>query len=381
MTGPNDHAVVSTEVVVVGGGLAGLTAADALHAAGMSVRLVEARAAVGGRIRTLAPEGLDDAWFDLGATWHWSDQPAVRALAEDLWVESFAQFRRGLAVVDDASAGPSPTTVDLPPPAPSEHRFVGGAHVLCRRLAARLPAGAMWLSTEVTAIGRAGDRMVVVTDEDENGVDREVTADFAVVAVPPRLAAQDIAFTPPLGDDLVRAMSATPTWMARAHKCVAVYESAFWREAGRSGLAFSRAGPLIEVHDACTADGAVAGLWGFLSADHAHRDPGFDERTHSVFDQLGRLFGPEAADPVQYFERDWSEDPYTNDEVIWVDEPAAYGDAAFTRPAMNGRLFWAGAETSAIGGGHMEGAVRSGQRAAASVLAAAGLRPVTGGTP
>ena len=369
------------DVVVVGAGLAGLTAAHALHAAGMSVRLIEARTAVGGRIKTLTPEGLgDDAWFDLGATWHWSNQPEVRALAAGLGVETFPQFRNGRAVVDDPSAGSSPTMVDLTPPSPSELRFVGGAGVLCRRLAARLPADGLWLGTEVTAIGRQDAGVVVVTDEDGDGAASEVEAAFVVVAVPPRLVVQNIAFTPGLPDDLVRVMTATPTWMARAHKCLAVYESAFWRKAGRSGLAFSPAGPLIEVHDACTDGGGAAGLWGFLSGDHIHRDPAFDRRMPSVLAQLGRLFGAEAADPVQYFERDWSNDPYTNDEVAWMGAPLAYGDEAFARPALDGRLFWAGAETSAVGGGHMEGAVRSGRRAAASVLAAAGFGPVTGET-
>ncbi len=59
------------DVVVVGGGLAGLTAADALHGAGLSVAVLEARRSIGGRVKTLVPEGLGErAWFDLGATWH-----------------------------------------------------------------------------------------------------------------------------------------------------------------------------------------------------------------------------------------------------------------------------------------------------------------------
>jgi monoamine oxidase len=157
--------------------------------------------------------------------------------------------------------------------------------------------------------------------------------------------------------------------MATALKCVALYPSAFWRDAGRSGLAFSRAGPLIEVHDACTTDGATAALWGFVSPDHAFRDLDFDGRIDDVFAHLGRLFGEEASDPLQYFERDWSSDPYTNDEVVWLDEPVAYGHSAFVQPLFGGRLAWAGTETAEVGGGHMEGAVRSGQRAAAQVLA------------
>ena len=89
---------------------------------------------------------------------------------------------------------------------------------------------------------------------------------------------------------------------------------------------------------------------------------------HAVFEQLGRLFGARAADPVRYIERDWSDDPYTNDEVVWFDDPVPYGQSAFTEPHWDGRLIWAGAETTDAGAGHMEGAVLTGRRAAAQIL-------------
>ena len=357
------------DVAIVGGGLSGLTAAEALYRAGLSVQVLEARAAVGGRLRTLTPEGVaDGAWFDLGATWHWSNQPAVRGLAEALGLVAFPQYRDGVALVEDPP-GTEPRPVALPPPSPSEHRFVGGAQGLCRRLVDRLPAGTVSLGTEVTAIdGTGAGEALTVWAMAPGDREIEVVAGAVVVAVPPRLASGGISFTPPLPASVLEVMRATPTWMATALKCVALYDSAFWREAGLSGLALNRTGPLLEVHDACTADGAAAALWGFVSADHAYRDLGFDERIHSVFAHLGRLFGPAAADPAQYFERDWSSDPYTNDETVWLDQPLGYGHPALAQPALGGRLVWAGTETADVGGGHMEGAVRSGRRAARQVL-------------
>nr|MDQ3641545.1 FAD-dependent oxidoreductase [Actinomycetota bacterium] len=127
--------------MVVGAGLAGLTTADALHAAGLAVTVVEARPSIGGRIKTPV-EG--DSWLDLGATWHWSNQPHIRALGAELGLEAFPQFRDGRAVAEDGPDVP-PRLVDVPPPSPAELRFAGGAQALCHRLASRLPEQAVVL--------------------------------------------------------------------------------------------------------------------------------------------------------------------------------------------------------------------------------------------
>ncbi len=71
---------------------------------------------------------------------------------------------------------------------------------------------------------------------------------------------------------------------------------------------------------------------------------------------------------MAYFERDWSDDPYTNDEVVWFGDPLEYGHPALVEPVYGGRLVWAGTETADVGAGHMEGAVRSGRRAASQIL-------------
>lgn len=355
------------DAIIVGAGLAGLTAADELARAGRSVTVVEARPFVGGRTMTLVPEGLGEGvWFDMGATWHWEDQPRVRALAAELGMEVFPQFRDGRAVTDDG-------LVDLPAPSPAELRFRGGAQSLCERLAARIKSagGDVLLDTSVVAIehDEGGDEVVVsVVGPDDATADLRTA--HVIVAIPPRLVPDNIPFTPDLPEELEDVMRLTPTWMATALKCVAVYEAPFWREAGLSGLAFAEDGPLREVHDACTDDASVAALWAFISPRHEFRDLGFDDRIEQVFAQLGRLFGPAAADPLRYFERDWSGDPFTNDEVPWSGRALlAYGNPAFAAPLFGGRLHWAGTETAGgEGGGHMEGAVASGQRAARDVL-------------
>ncbi|MFN2607610.1 MAG: flavin monoamine oxidase family protein [Acidimicrobiales bacterium] len=366
--------MAAPDVVVVGAGLAGLTAADALAAAGRSVAVIEARDRVGGRILTVAPEAAGaGGWVDLGATWVWEDQPSMLALAARLGVDLFPQFASGAGVVERAPTT-APATVDLPPPSPAELRVAGGAADLCRRLAHRLPDGSLHLATSATEVVASGAGGMAVTVVDAGGDESGIDCRAVVVALPPRLALERLRFTPLLPDALTAAMHGTSTWMAAAVKCVALYERPFWRDAGLAGFASSDRGPLREVHDACTPDGSMAALWGFLAGDDAWRAQAAADRAPEVMAHLGRLFGPEAADPVQYLERDWSADANTaDDEWWWVDgEPLAYGHPALAEPRMGGRLVWAGAETEAVGGGHMEGAVRSGHRAAAQVAATFG---------
>ena len=355
-------------VTVVGGGLAGLTAANALARAGVGVEVLEARSVVGGRMVTVvATEVSERAWLDVGATWHWDDQPRMKALARELGIESFPQYRDGQAMSDEGPDGPA-RPVEFPPPVPAELRFVGGAQDVCRRLADRLPEGSVVLDTRVAAVD-ARDTGVALNVVGPDGAGRDVETEAVVMALPPRLALGTVDFTPELPEEVEDVLRHTATWMATSLKCVAVYESAFWREAGLSGLAYSGGGPLREVHDAGNDDGSLAALWGFVSPHHEFRDLDFDARLELVFAQLGRLFGPAAADPLRYLERDWSRDPFTADEVFWVPKDLLpYGNPVFVEPFFHGRLVWAGSETSEEGGGHMEGAVASGERAARLLL-------------
>lgn len=58
--------VLSTQVVIIGGGIAGLKAAQDLHKAGVNFVVLEARDRFGGRIHT---DFSSDAPYDLGASW------------------------------------------------------------------------------------------------------------------------------------------------------------------------------------------------------------------------------------------------------------------------------------------------------------------------
>jgi monoamine oxidase len=94
------------------------------------------------------------------------------------------------------------------------------------------------------------------------------------------------------------------------------------------------------------------------------------ERRARVIDVLTRCFGPEAASPTHYADKDWSQDPWARGCPTGLLPPGALTTAgpALREPA--GRIHWAGTETARTCTGFMEGALESAERAAAEVLAA-----------
>jgi monoamine oxidase len=105
-------------------------------------------------------------------------------------------------------------------------------------------------------------------------------------------------------------MEAIPTWMASHAKVVAIYERPFWREAGFSGDAMSRHGPLMEIHDASPHESGPYGLFGFVGVPAEARIDANRLRIACV-QQLARLFGPQAGEPIELILKDWAQDGFT----------------------------------------------------------------------
>jgi monoamine oxidase len=99
---------MSDPLLIVGGGLAGLTAARRLHRAGIAFRLFEARQRLGGRILSVDVEGVVAAdGFDLGPSWFWPDtQPALDALVSETGLAAFPQNSEGDILVHRMSREP-----------------------------------------------------------------------------------------------------------------------------------------------------------------------------------------------------------------------------------------------------------------------------------
>jgi monoamine oxidase len=236
-------------------------------------------------------------------------------------------------------------------------KFVGGMH--------QIPAAMARELRERVVLGAPVERII----QDDAGV-RVVTsagvfaARHVIVAVPPAGAAR-IGFDPPLPAARDGLHQRTP--MGAIIKAIVAYREPFWRRLGFSGQVATDDDVVGLVLDD-TPDGATPALLCFIEGRHALEmsAAGKEARREKVIASLVRFFGPEAADPVAYEDNDWLTEPFTHGYVGHM------GPGVMTRfgQALRepcGRIHWASAETSAEWAGYIEGALRSGARAASEV--------------
>jgi monoamine oxidase len=334
----------SVDVAVIGAGMSGLAVADGLIRAGLSVRVLEARDRIGGR--------LQGSPLDRGASWHWPGEHRVRAMAQRCGVEIFEQYRLGDALIDDTSGVhryPG-NPIDVP-----AYRIVGGTFALASALTAQLPPGTIHLGQPVHDIS---------SDLHIASRDHRWRAHHVVIALPPALAVHAIALPREFPAGLIDVAARTPVWMGDSVKVVAHFSAPFWRHDGLAGAALSRRGPLIEIHDMSGPDGEPAALFGFARAASMHADIETDVRA-----QLIRMFGPQASEPIDILIQDWSREEWTTPPVAAeLPDCAMFGHPLYQQPVLDGRLHWSSTETAGSYAGHIEGALAAAERTVASIV-------------
>jgi monoamine oxidase len=241
-----------------------------------------------------------------------------------------------------------------------ENLVDGGLGSIAGRVADGL-GDAIHLSTPVRAITQTDDRVTVNAD----GLD--VTARFAVVTIPPALALE-IAFNPALADDrvaLYRNAIGGPE-----SKTLLVYDEPFWRNDGLSGQTAQPHSASEVTIDASPSNGTRGVLASFTFGPVAHEMDALDPavRRKAVLDALTARLGPRAAYPVEYIETAWLNEEWTRGCSM-----AHFTPGTLTRygPLLRepfGRIHWAGTETSTVSHGAVDGAIRSGERAAEEIL-------------
>jgi monoamine oxidase len=196
-----------------------------------------------------------------------------------------------------------------------------------------------------------------------------VKARRAIVAVPPTLAAR-IVYRPPLPASRDQLTQRVPA--GSVIKCHAVYDAPFWRDAGLTGQVTGDLGPVKVVFDNSPPGGTPGVLLAFLEGAAARQlnRVSADERRAAVVGSLVEYFGPRAADPVEYVDLDWSEEEWTRGCYGAHFPPGVWTQYGPALRASVDRIHWAGTETATVWSGYMDGAVQSGERAAAEVVAA-----------
>lgn len=248
-----------------------------------------------------------------------------------------------------------------------ERRFVPGAQALSLRLAERIGAARVALSSPVRAVRQSETGVEVVTERDV------VAARFAVVAVPPALSAE-VDWSPAL--PAARTEIARQSVMGLTIKVLVLYDRAFWRDAGLSGQVVFDDSPLSVVFDNTSHDGAQPGLVGFVVGQPARDFQALDAeaRRHAVLESLARAFGDDARRPSHYLEHDWGAEPWTRGCPTSLPGPGALSKHGSALRAPCGRVHWAGTETASEYTGYLDGAIQAGERAAAEVLERLGRR-------
>lgn len=251
-----------------------------------------------------------------------------------------------------------------PPGQGRMYRIRGGNDQLPQRLAAQLDDGVR-LRAALVAIHQSADR-IRATVREADDTHSVVTADYAILALPATLV-RTIAFVPPLPP--VQHQAIARLAYGRATKTLLQCSNRFWAASGRP-RAFGTDLPIGAVWDGNEEQPGTPGILTLLAGASA------SEQTQKLVADggVGRL--------MQALE--WlgasSARLIGSRQIVWEDEPWSGGGYAYFDPTYDpswrrhlaephGRIFFAGEHTSFQWQGYMNGAVESGLRAAAEVLA------------
>ncbi|MEA2373948.1 MAG: monoamine oxidase, partial [Thermoleophilaceae bacterium] len=439
------------DVVVVGAGLAGLTAARRVRAAGRSVLVLEARRRVGGRNLDYSIGGGEVV--EMGGEWAGPGQDKVLGLAKELGVATFSTFADGQSVY--YRDGQRQTyTGDIPPASPAALAEVEATILQLNQMAAEVPVDEPWKAPHagdwdvqtVTTWVRGADHSAEARDlaglavravYGEEGdqislldllaaiqgvggdfntligdaqtirfvggpqqmsvllakrlgrsvrthaavlrVDHGKTATLhtaketfrarRVILTPPKPVIGQLRFAPALPAAYDQVLQRQP--MGATIKVNAIYDTPFWRAQGLSGTATSTTGPVQVVYDNSPPDGKPGVLVGFMEGNQARILFGASraQRRKAVLESLARYFGDAALHPSNYFDLVWAAEPYTRGAYGTFNPPGVLTGLGPTTAGPVGILHFAGDGTSPEWPGYMDGAIRSGERAAREVLA------------
>lgn len=347
--------IAKEKVILIGGGLSGLTLAYLLQKKHVSVTLLEASPRLGGRIQTA--KGSLGTPLELGATWFADKHFHLSSLVNELGLKKFSQYSKGIALFQTKSFEP-PQQFFVPQAEEQSYRIAGGTQTITDTLTEKLHTQDIRLNAKVTAV-RADENKITVTLADGN----TLQADKVVICIPPQLTASQINFSPELPIGVRRVLPTVQTWMAGAIKFTLEFAEPFWRKKGFSGMLYSHADIVIEMYDHTNFEENRYGFTGFLNGGAAQYSK--EVRKENVLRHLSELFGDEARQPTAYFDKVWNNEFILEGNVI-IDHPHQNnGHPLLQMQYLDGKLLFCGTETATAFPGYMEGAVDAAMRVAA----------------
>jgi monoamine oxidase len=241
-----------------------------------------------------------------------------------------------------------------------DSRIVGGMGAVYGPMAAEI-GDSLHLSRPVRRIEQDDDGVTVRCDGDT------VRAQRVIVAVPIAIASH-IVFDPMLPADRAFLHQRMPT--GAIYKINIVYDEPYWRAAGLSGQSAAPGTAAPVTIDGCTDTGSPGVMCviveGPSARDLGRLEPG--ARRTAVLSALAERFGAQSNSPVDYIEQNWTTEPYSGGGMISHAPPGVLTEFGPALREPCGRIHWAGTESSAVMCGWVDGAIRSGERAAAEVM-------------
>ncbi|MCV7150354.1 flavin monoamine oxidase family protein [Mycolicibacterium pyrenivorans] len=235
-----------------------------------------------------------------------------------------------------------------------QDRFPAGTQQIAVRMADEL-GDRVVLGAAVTGIRRHRDGTMTVA-----WPRGEFTARAVVVAIPPAHRA-GIEFDPPLPPE---HQELTRHWpQGHLSKAYAAYDKPFWRDNGCSGEALSDEGPVFITFDVSPGDTGPGILLGFTDSRMFDPLPS-DKRREVALAGFAALFGEAAARPIDYLDHCWGAEQFAPGGPTAAVPPGSWTTHGRWLRTPVEAIFWAGTETADQWTGFLDGAVRSGVRAA-----------------
>ena len=341
---------IESDILIIGAGLTGLTIAYALRDSGLTIKIVEARSRIGGRIETVTTD--DGVKVEMGATWLGSAHTYLARLLAELGIETFEQIIGETAIYEAISTSPHYLARIPPNPEPSL-RIAGGSEVLIKKLSSFISSENVFLDTKVASIKQKEEG--AITD----CIHSIFKSKIVISTLPPNLLVSSINFEDQLPESLVSIAKNTHTWMGESIKIALTYSTPFWRNEELSGTIMSNVGPIPEMYDHSNVSDNKYALMGFLNGSYFQLTK--EERLVLIMKQLKKYYGELAEPYTSYEERVWRSEaetftPYESNVL----PHQLNGDDLYQKSYLKDRLLLAGTETSSYYPGYMEGAVYSG---------------------